>query len=138
MSLPIGLHGILLRTLFAFVLLLSVLAGKMLFDASQVPKRTSWIVMKAGGFGTNVDFLLHFRAASLPEFPRQIMASPMQLQVLVSLKTFMADFADESIRRQKRSRRKGHDFGIRICRRTDKSAQKRVMSVWCSSQSHQR
>ena len=137
-SLPIRLHGILLRTLLAFVLLLSVLAGEMLFYACKVPERTSRVVMEAAWLRTDVDFLLDFRAASLSELPRQIMSSPVQLQVLVSLKSFVAYFANKSVGCQKRPRRKSDDFGIRICHRRNESAQRRVMSIRSFLQSHRR
>ena len=56
--------------------------------------------MDARRFGANVDPLSNLLARTLPELPRKIMSPPMELQILVSLKPLVADFAHESVRRE--------------------------------------
>ena len=54
-------------------------------------------MVDAGGLRTEINSFFHFFRAFLAELPWKIVASPMQLKVLFSLETLVADFADESV-----------------------------------------
>ncbi len=99
MRLPIGLHGVLLRAPLALPLLLAVLSTKVLFDAREVSQCSRRAVVNAGRFWTHVDSLANLFARSLLELPRQVVASPVKLKVLVALKPFVADLTHKPVRR---------------------------------------
>lgn len=71
-------------------------------------------MMNAGIFRTYVDSLPDFLARSLSELPGKIVAAPMELQILISLKSFVANFADKSVRSHQRFRRQSNHFRIRV------------------------
>ena len=52
MSFPIGLHSISLGALVTLVLLLTVLAGEVFLDSSEVSKSSGAVVMDASRLGT--------------------------------------------------------------------------------------
>lgn len=95
--LPIGLNRVLLGALIAFPLLLAVLSAEVLFDTSEITECSCWVVVDARRFWTHVNPLSNFCAGSLLELPWQVVASPVQLKVLVSLKSFVADFTYEPV-----------------------------------------
>lgn len=70
---------------------------EMLLDASEIAQCSSWVMVDARRLWTNVNLLTRLSARSLLELPWQVVASTVQLQVLVPLKPFVADFADESV-----------------------------------------
>lgn len=98
MSLPIGLYSILLRAPLALPFFFAVLSAKMLLYAGEIAERSPRIVMNASRFRTDIDSLPYLLPRSLPQLPRQVMSSAMKLQILVSLKAFVADLAHESVR----------------------------------------
>lgn len=110
--LPIGLHGVLLRATLALPLLLAVFSAEMLLYAGEIAERSLRIVVHARRLRTHVHSLPHLIARSLPELPWQIVSTPVKLQVLVPLKSFVADLAHKSVRREKALRR--HSNHLRI------------------------
>lgn len=112
--LPIGLHGVFLGAFIAFPLLLAVFSAEMLLNSGEIAESPRRIVMNTGSFRTNINPLLHFLARPLLQLPWQIMPPPMQLQILVPLKSFTANFAHESVRRHQSLRRQSNHLRIWI------------------------
>ncbi|CAL1407403.1 unnamed protein product [Linum trigynum] len=98
MSLPVRLNRVLLGTLVALPLLLPVLPTKVLLDPCEIAQGPSRTVMDAARFGADIDPLpdLDTRVPLL-ELPGEVVASPVELQVLVPLESFVAYFAYESV-----------------------------------------
>lgn len=115
MSLPIGLNGVLLGALVTLPLLLAVLPAEVLLDPSEVAERARRIMVDARRLRADVHPLPNLLPRPLAELPRQVVAAPVQLEVLVSLKPFVADLAHESVRRHKRLRRERDHLRIWIC-----------------------
>lgn len=118
MSFPIRLNSVLLRTLVTLPFLLSVLSRvvflnpclsyanqiyiskytyflttlhtlKIFFNTSKISQCSAWIMVNTTGLRTYIDLLLGFRVCPLFQFPWQVVSSPVQLQVLISLKSFV-------------------------------------------------
>lgn len=53
--------------------------------------------MDACGFRANIGFFSNLLAVSLLQLPWKVVASPVELKVLISLKPFVADLTDKSI-----------------------------------------
>lgn len=53
--------------------------------------------MNASGFRAYINALSRFFASPLSEFPRQVVAPPVELQILVPLKPFVADLTYKSV-----------------------------------------
>ena len=115
MSLPIGLDCIFLRALFALPLLLAVLPAEVLLYSGQIAESSRRMVVDARRLRADIDFLFHLFASPLPEFPWKIVTSPVKLQILISLKPFVANFTHKSICSQKGLRRQSNYLCIRIC-----------------------
>lgn len=103
-SLQVGLNGVSLRTLIALPFFLSMLSAKMFLDACEISQSSRRIMVNTSGFWAEINPLPHLFGALLPQLPWKIVASPVQLQVLLSLKSLVTHFADESVRRHQRFR----------------------------------
>lgn len=53
--------------------------------------------MDTCGLRANIGFLFYLFAVSLLQLPWKVVASPVELKVLISLKPFVADLTDKSI-----------------------------------------
>jgi len=111
---PIRLNGVFLGAFVAFPLLLTVLPAEVLLDPRQVPQGSRRVVVHARWFGTHVHSLPYLLGGPLPQLPRQVVTSPMKLQILVPLKSFVAYLAHEPVRRQQRLRRQSNHLCLRI------------------------
>lgn len=73
--------------------------AEVFLNSREIAESSRWVMVNAAGLRAKVDFSSNFLAALLLQLPWQIMASAMELKVLLSLKPFVAYFADESVRR---------------------------------------
>lgn len=99
MGLPVGLNRITLRTLVALPFLLTVLPTEVFLDARKVSQRPGRIMMHAARLRADINPLPDLFARPLSQLPGQVMASPVELQILVPLESFVADFAHETVGR---------------------------------------
>lgn len=97
MSFPIRLDRIFLGTFFALPFLLAMFSAEMFLDAGEVSQSSGRVMVNTSLLRTDIHFLLDFFVGSLLQLPRKIVTSPVQLQILVSLKTLVAYFAYEPI-----------------------------------------
>lgn len=104
-SFPIRLNSIFLRAFITFPFLLTMFTAEVFFNPSQVTKCPSRIMMNTARLRAYINPFPNLSRCPLPQLPRQIMTSSMQLKILVSLKPFVTYLAHEPIRRHKRRRR---------------------------------
>ena len=98
-SFPIRLHGVDLLALLALPFLLAVLPAVVLLDPREVPQRTGRVVVEARRLRADIRPLANLLRAPLLQLPRQIVAPPVQLKILIPLETLVADLAHKPIRR---------------------------------------
>jgi len=134
MGFPIWLNCIFLGALVTFPLLLTVLSAEVLLDPSQVPQSPWWVMMHTICFWTHIHLLPHLFARSLLQLPRQIVPSSVKLQVLVPLKSFVADLTNEPICSQKTLGGQGYNLSIRVWRHTHIT----IHTTKLKSQSHKK
>ena len=114
-SFPVRLNCVFLRTLLALPLLLAMFSTEMFFYPSKVAEGSGGVVVNAGLLGADVNLLSNLFVRPLLELPWKIVSSSVQLQVLVSLKPFIADFTYESIGGHESLWWKSNNLRIWIC-----------------------
>lgn len=96
-SLPIWLNCIDLWTLLTLPFLLPMFPTEVFLDSCKIAKGPWGMVVDTCGLRANIGFLFYLFAVSLLQLPWKVVASPVELKVLISLKPFVADLTDKSI-----------------------------------------
>lgn len=116
MRLPIRLHRILLRALLTLPLLLAVLPEEVLLNAGQVAQCPRRVMVHACHLRADVYLLSnHLLAWSLLQLPWQVVASPVELEVLVSLETLVAYLAYKPVCRHQGFWGQSYHFCFWVC-----------------------
>lgn len=97
MGFPVRLNSVSLGAFFTFPFLLAVFSRVVLLDASEITQCSTWVMVDAGRLWTHINALSNFCAWPLLQLPRQVMPTPVQLQILIPLESFAAYFTHESV-----------------------------------------
>ena len=102
MGLVIGLNGVSFGAFVAHPLLvIAVLPAKVLLDPDEIAERVAGVVVQAAGLRAHKDPLLHLILYfPLQQFPRHLVSPPVHLQILVPLKSLVADLTHVPVRFQ--------------------------------------
>lgn len=102
MCFVIGLNGVAFGALAADPLLVvAMFSSKVFFDSDEIAEGVAGVVVEAAGLRAHEHPLLDhliFRYLSLQQLPRHLVAPPVHLQILVSLKSLVADLAHVPVR----------------------------------------
>ena len=82
------------------LLVITVLSSEVLLDSNQITQCVAGVMVQAAGLRAHKHPLPHHRRLPLQQLPWHLMASPVHLKVLVSLKPLVADLTNVSIRFQ--------------------------------------
>lgn len=101
MGFVIGLNCVTFGALVANPLLvIAVLSSEVLLDANKITEGVAGVMVQAAWLWAHEHPLLYDRSLSLQQLPRHLVPSPVHLQVLVSLKSLVADLTNVTIRFQ--------------------------------------
>lgn len=94
---PIGLNGVDLGAFLTLPFLLTMFPAVVFLDSGEIAQRPRRVVVETRRLRAHVRPLPILFAAPLLQLPWQIVPPPVKLQVLISLKTLVADLTHKSV-----------------------------------------